>query len=118
MSETGIYAGGYQRVRDYAESVDHLLIELKSGHTPDAETIQPVVELLEALGNQPAAPASVQTVGVLLRAKPKLAPAKLRAIVGELKSRRASPTTIDGLEAFAAVLDEERAAISARLRGS
>jgi len=118
MSETGIYAGGYQRVRDYAESVDNLLIELKSGHTPTAETVQPVVELLEALDNRSAAPASVQTVGFLLRAKPALAPAKLKSIVAELKSRRTSRATIDGLESFAAVLDEERAAISARLRGS
>ena len=118
MSETGIYAGGYQRVRDYAESVDNLLVELKSGHTPAAEVFQPVVELLEALGDPRVAPVSVQTVGVLLRTKPALAPAKLKSIVGELKSHRASPATIHGLESFAAVLDEERAAISARLRGS
>lgn len=118
MSETGIYAGGYQRVRAYAESVDNLLVELKSGRTPPAEVLKPVVELLEALDCPGAAPASVQTIGVLLRTKPALATSKLRSIVGELKSRRASATTINGLEAFAAVLDDERAAISARLRGS
>jgi hypothetical protein len=117
MSETGIYAGSYQRFRDYAESVDNLLIELKSGHTPAVETVRPVLELLEALDNQPEAPASVQSVAVLLRANAALSPARLRTVVRELKSWRTSRTTIDSLEAFAVVLEEERAAMS-RLRGS
>jgi hypothetical protein len=117
MSDTGIYAGGYQRVRDYAESVDRLLIELKSGQSPNDETLDPVVNLLEALDNERSASAAVRTVGVLLRSKSALAPAKLRDIVTELKAKRASRATVEGLETFAAVLDEERAAISARLHG-
>lgn len=118
MSETGIYAGGYQRVRGYAESVDNLLVELKFGHTPPAEVFQPVIKLLEALNWPSTASASVQAIGVLLRARPRLGVARLTSIVCELKSRRASPATVSGLETLAAILDDERAAISARLRGS
>lgn len=117
MSETGIYAGGYQRVRDYAESVDHLLIELKAGQIPADATLQPVVNLLEALESERTAPAPVRAVGVLLRFKAALAPAKLKGMVDELRAKSVTETTIRGLEAFAAVLDEERAAISARLHG-
>lgn len=117
MSETGIYAGGYQRVREYAEAVDNLLIELKAGHPPAEAVYQPVVDLLEAL-QKPVASAFVQTVGVLLRTKAVLPAARLKSIATELRSRQVSPSTIDGLESFAAALDEERAAISARLRGA
>ncbi len=116
MSDTGIYAGGYQRVRDYAESVDRLLLDLKSGRAPTEEILNPVISLLEALENHQNAPAAVQVVGTLRRGRKALVP-RLKDIVSDLKSRRASPATLAGLEEFAAVLDEERAAISARLHG-
>jgi hypothetical protein len=117
MSDTGIYAGGYQRVRDYAESVDRLLLDLKAGRAPTEEILNPVISLLEALENHQNAPAAVQVVGTLLRGRKALVPTRLKDIVSDLKSRHASPATLAGLEEFAAVLDEERAAISARLHG-
>jgi hypothetical protein len=117
MSQTGIYAGGYQRVRDYAESVDRLLLELKSGHAPKRETLGPVLTLLEALENSERASAAVQAVNVLLRSRKALPRSRIRIMRTELEAERASASTIEGLEAFAGVLDEERAAISARLRG-
>jgi hypothetical protein len=117
MSDTGIYAGGYQRVRDYAESVDRLLLDLKSGHAPTDEILYPVVSLLEALENHRNAPAAVQVIGTLLQGRKALIPARLKGIVSDLKSRHPSPATVEGLEEFAAILDEERATISARLHG-
>ena len=118
MSQTGIYAGGYQRVRDYAESVDRLLLELKSGHAPQRETLRPVLSLLEALENSERASAAVQAVNVLLRSRKVFPLSRIRIMRTELDAERASASTIQGLEAFAGVLDEERAAISARLRGA
>ncbi|MBI2924208.1 MAG: hypothetical protein HYY24_00705 [Verrucomicrobia bacterium] len=117
MSEIGIYAGGYQRVRDYAESVDRLLLELKSGDAPTDETLKPVVTLLETLENERAAPAAVRAVGALFRARNILPLAKLKGMLAELKSKHPSRDAVAGLETVAAVLDEERAAISERLQG-
>jgi hypothetical protein len=117
MSETGIHAGGYQRVRDYAETVDRLLLDLKAGHTPPSQTLEPVVRFLESLAKEQDAPAAVQAIGALLRRRTALPPARLRAIAEELKSRCPSPESLEELETVASALDEERAAISARLLG-
>jgi hypothetical protein len=118
MSETGIHAGGYQRVRDYAETVDRLLLDLKAGRTPSDETVDPVVSFLEALASERAAPAAVQAVGALLRRRTTLPSAKLKGIAEELKAGNPSAGSLEELETVASVLDEERAAISARLLGA
>ena len=118
MSETGIHAGGYQRVRDYAETVDRLLLDLKSGRTPSDETVDPVVSFLETLALERDAPAAVQAVGALLRRRTAFQAAKLKSIAAELKSRDPSPASVEELETVASALDEERAAISARLLGA
>lgn len=118
MSETGIHAGGYQRVRDYAETVDRLLLDLKAGRTPPDETIDPVVSFLEALASEREAPAAVQALGALLRRRTALPSAKLKGIAEELKAGHPSLASLEELEAVASALDEERAAISARLLGA
>lgn len=117
MSETGIHAGGYQRVRDYAETVDRLLLDLKTGHTPPDQTVAPVVSFLEALAMEQDAPAAVQAIGALLRRRTALPPARLKVIAQELKARHPSSESLEELETVASALDEERAAISARLLG-
>jgi hypothetical protein len=118
MSETGIHAGGYQRVRDYGETVDRLLLDLKAGRTPSDDALDPVINFLEALASERAAPASVQAVAALLRRRTAIPAAKLKSIAEELKARHPSPASLQELENVASVLDEERAAISARLLGA
>jgi hypothetical protein len=117
MSETGIHAGGYQRVRDYAETVDRLLLDLKTGHEPPDPTVMRVVHFLEALASGKEAPASVQAIGALLRRRTALPPARFKAIAEELQARHPSTESLQELETVASALDEERAAISARLLG-
>lgn len=55
MSQIGIHAGGYLRVSDYARSVDRLLLDLQSGDTPETETINPVLSLLESVSDEKSA---------------------------------------------------------------
>jgi hypothetical protein len=117
MSETGVYAGRYQRVRDYAESVDRLLLELKSGQHPTEATLKPVLSLLKALENAQEVSAGVQVVSMLLRAKNALPMSRIKTVRSELTGDHPSLSTIAALETFASLLDEERAAIAARLRG-
>lgn len=118
MSDTGIIAAGYQRVRDYAESVDRLLLDLKLGAAPDDETVQPVVELLEGLEDDRTAPAPVHVVRLLLRSRNALSPSRLKAIAVQLRSKHPTAEAVEDLELVAALLDDERAAISSRLQGS
>jgi hypothetical protein len=118
MSDTGVIAGGYQRVREYAESVDRLLLDLKLGASPSDETVRPVVELLEGLEDERTAPAPVHVVRLLLRSRDVLSPVRFKAIASQLRSRHPTPEAIEDLELVATLLDDERAAISARLQGS
>jgi hypothetical protein len=118
MSETGIIAAGYQRVRDYAESVDRLLLDLKLGAAPSDETVKPVIQLLEGLENDRTASAPIHAVRLLLRSRNLLSPSRFKAIAAQLRSKRPSPDAVEDLETVAALLDDERAAMSARLQGS
>src|SRR5882762_4140456 len=117
MSEIGIYAGGYQRVRDYAQSVDRLLLDLKSGAAPGEDVISPVVNLLEAMQQKRTAPPRVQLWGLRWSSRSHLAPARISGIVLELKNRDVTGQTVSELEDLANVLDQERADMRQRLRG-
>jgi len=118
MSDTGVIAAGYQRVREYAESVDRLLLDLKLGTAPSDETVMPVVQLLEGLDNDRTASAPIHVVRLLLRSRNILSPSRFKAIAAQLRSKRPTEDAVDDLETVAALLDDERAAISARLQGS
>ena len=64
MSEIGIHAGGYQRVSDYTRSVDRLLLNAQSGVSPDAETVAPVLALLESMRQEKFITPLVQLVSL------------------------------------------------------
>jgi hypothetical protein len=117
MSDTGIIAAGYQRVRDYAELVDRLLLDLKLGAAPSDETLMPVVQLLEGLENDRTASAPIHAVRLLLRSRNFLSAARFKSIAAELRSKRPTADAVADLETVAALLDDERAAMSARLQG-
>ena len=118
MSDTGVIAAGYQRVRDYAESVDRLLLDLRLGVAPADETISPVVELLEGLNEERTAPAPVHALRLLLRSRNAPSASRLRTMALQLRAKKPTREAVEDLELLAALLDDERAAISARLQGS
>ena len=118
MSDVGIMAAGYQRFREYAEVVDRLLLDLKLGNVPTQETIRPVVQLFEELENDETSPAMVHVVRLLIRSRSALPTGKFKTIASQLRARQPSNETVQDLERVAAVLDDERAAISARLQGA
>jgi len=117
MSEIGIYAGSYQRVRDYAGSLDRLLLDLKSGVTPNEEITEPVVILLESMQQRADAPPSARLLGLRWMQRGNLSPARILGITSELKARSVTPQTIVELENLAILLDQERADMRQRLRG-
>jgi len=117
MSDTAIVTGGYQDVRILAKSVDRLLLDLKSGRNPDEKTIEPVVELVEALLDEKSAAASTQFLGLLWRRRGRPDYSRFNEMASELREHRASPNTVKDLEDLASALDQERADISQRMRG-
>ena len=117
MSEIGIYAGGYQRVRGYAEFLDRLLLNLKSGVGVDEETVEAVINLLEVLQQEKIAPPSVRLLGLRWMQRSNMSPSRVATIVSDLKKQAFTPQTIGDLESLAVVLDQERADMRQRLRG-
>jgi len=117
MSQIGIHAGGYLRVSDYARSVDRLLLDLQSADTPDAETLNPVLSLLESVSDEKSAAPLVQLIKLQWREVSKEAVSRLPQIIAELKAGSASEETLTDLESLATVLDKERVTMRLRLRG-
>ena len=83
MSEIGIHAGGYQRVSDYARSVDRLLLDLRSGVSPDAETVAPVLSLLEAMQQDKSAAPLLQLLKLQWQAVATAALKRLDNIISD-----------------------------------
>jgi hypothetical protein len=117
MSEIGIHAGGYQRVSDYARSVDRLLLNLQSGVSPDADTVAPVLVLLESMSHEKFAAPLVQLLKLQWRQGAGSAFNRLDDIIADLKAEHPTPRTLEDLENLATVLDRERVTMRLRLRG-
>ncbi|HUJ10670.1 MAG TPA: hypothetical protein VL171_11645 [Verrucomicrobiae bacterium] len=117
MSETGIYAGSYQHVRNYARSVDRLLLDLNSGTSPTEEAVAPVVSLLEAMQDEKTAAPSIQLLEIRWKQRASIPASRLAEIVSELRTQQISPRTLDDLEDLASLLDQERADMRLKLRG-
>ena len=117
MSQIGIHAGGFLRVSDYARSVDRLLLDLQSGDTPDAETLTPVLSLLESVSDEKSAAPLVQLLKLQWGEVSREAVSRLPEIIAELKAGNPSEQTLSDLETLATVLDKERVTMRLRLRG-
>jgi hypothetical protein len=117
MSEIGIHTGGYQRVSDYTRSVDRLLLDLQSGVSPEADTVAPVLMLLESMRQEKLAAPLVQLLRLQWRQGAASASKRLDDIIADLKSEHPTPQTLEDLEDLATLLDRERVTMRLRLRG-
>ena len=117
MSEIGVLAGGYQRLREYARSVDRLLLDLRSGIKACEESVAPVVTLLEAMQNEEGASPPVQLLQLRWKERASITSARIGRMISELRSQQASTETLEDLEGLAGLLEQERADIRFRMRG-
>ncbi|HEY5769899.1 MAG TPA: hypothetical protein VIS71_08640 [Terrimicrobium sp.] len=117
MSDTAIFAGGYQDLRDCAKRVDRLLLEAQAGSPLSEEAVRPVADLLEALQQERTAARSVQYLGLVWRRHAHIEPQRLPRMVAELRQYKLSAETLAELERLAASLDQERAEMLLRIRG-
>jgi hypothetical protein len=117
MSQIGIHAGGYLRVSDYARSVDRVLLDLQSEDMPDAETVSPVLSLLDSMSEEQSAAPLVQLIKLQWGEVSTEAVGRLTNIIAELKAGKPSNQTVSDLESLATVLDKERVTMRLRLRG-
>lgn len=118
MSDTGLFSGIYQGIRDHADLLDRVLVRLKAGtsHTQD-EDRQRLAAWLNSLGESHALDSSANMIRVLLRGQGAGVQQGWGEIGESLRLEEVSPPVISRLEALARALEREQSAALARLRG-
>ena len=121
MSQTAIFSGMYEEVRDYAELLDKVLVELKGGISqPQDEKRKRLGQFLTELGSRNTRSLAVRLIGRLLRSEGQVTPQELASIGNRLSALEATsvePEMISQLEELARSLEQEQAVAMARLRG-
>jgi hypothetical protein len=117
MSSTGLFSGLYSRVREYAELLDDVLIQLKSGEGgPRDQRRQKLAKLLLALDQSPAADLATQLLSVLVREQGD-GSAQWADIGRVLLNPEVPESVVPRLEELARAVEHERAGMLAKMRG-
>jgi hypothetical protein len=117
MSETGLYSGLYSTVRNMAELVDSVLLDVKSGNLVDATAER---RRLGTLLIHMAEPSSDDLISHLLAIvvkdskKPDFDPVQLG---NQLLGSNLQVDSIGTLETLASILENERANMLFKMRG-
>jgi len=118
MSHTGLFSGLYSRVREYAELLDDVIIQLKSGRsTPSDPARQRLAKLLLALGKSSPADLSTQLLAALVKEQDGDRPGRWSEVGEALLGHEVTPRIIECLEALALTIEHERAGMLSKMRG-
>jgi hypothetical protein len=121
MSQTAILSGMYEELREYAELLDKVLVELKGGTShPRDEKRKKLGQFLTELGSARTTSLTARLIGLLLKNDGSVAPQELARIGARLSSPgggEVDRTVISRLEELARSLEQEQAAAMARMRG-
>jgi len=117
MSQTGLYAGIYEGLREYAELVDKVLMQLKSEAGPtDIDQLTRLREFLEKIGSNTNTDVSTRLIRLLLRDECEVQLAEFARIGKALSEGISDSTVIEPLEKLALALEHEQAGVMARMR--
>lgn len=117
MSTTGLYTGLYSTVRTMAELVDAVLLGLKSGALNEgSDQRQRLGTLLIRIAEPNSRDVTSNVLGILVKDSCKTAfdPVQLG---NQLLGEEPQSESIKDLETLAAILENERASMLARMRG-
>lgn len=118
MSQIGLYAGLYDRLREYAELLDKVLIELKGGKgSAGDEKRKKLRAFLESLGVDNGEDLSTRLIYILLRDESEVNTNELARIGRLLTSNELDESAIEPLEKLAQALEHEQTGVMARMRG-
>lgn len=117
MSHVAMYSGVYEEIREYAELLDKVLIELKGGtSSPGDEDRRKLGQFLQSLVTPRKGDLTMRLINILLRDNEEIDPPKLAAIGGRLESEVVDTSVIGPLEKLAQSLEQEQAVAMARMR--
>jgi hypothetical protein len=118
MSDIGVHSNVYQRVRDYGQLIDEVLVRLRSvASSPFDPARRRLGELL--VGLQSASPPNLQTawLGMLIGGADSAARARWARVGRALLSESIDSSVIDELEELAGRLEERRTEALTKMRG-
>lgn len=117
MSHVALYSGVYEDIREYAELLDKVLIELKGGtSSPSDENRRKLGEFLRSLVTPRKGDLTMRLINILLRDNEELNPPELAEIGSRLESEVVDESVIEPLEKLAQSLEQEQAVAMARMR--
>ena len=118
MSDTTFYSGLYQRISDYAELVDEVLLTLLAEDSqPNSELQRRLAQALLRLTDDKQEHTGSRLVSFLLVENDDIDTGDLSATAEALLKGTANEVTNEVLERFARVLERERTRAMARVRG-
>ncbi len=119
MSEPGLYTHLYGQLRDCAELIDQVIIDLEtSGRIASAKEREALAELLRALQTAPASSLDAVLLANVLRKNRIAGRANWDEVADAIDRGDASKMVIGQLEELARILETERAEMHARMHGS
>lgn len=119
MSDPGLYTHQYTQLRDCAELIDKVIINLEtSGAAAGTKEREELVSLLRALEVAPSSNLDALMLANLLRGERSTRGANWKEIADAINRGDASKSVIGRLEELARVLESERADLHARMLGS
>jgi len=119
MSDSGLYTHHYAQLRDCAELIDHVIIDLETtGGAAGTKEREALVSLLRTLHTAPASNLSATLLANVLRETRTGGRANWNEIADAIDKGDASPAVIGRLEELARALESERADMHARIHGS
>jgi hypothetical protein len=117
MSQISMYSGVYEDIREYADLLDKVLIDLKGGNSsPDDPIRRKLADLLKSLLTSQTGDLSMRMVNFLLRGTREIDASELARIGELLESTQVDNSVIEPLERLAQSLEREQAVAMARMR--
>lgn len=117
MSATGLFSGLYARVREYAELLDDVILQVKSKEGGPADPRRKkLAKLLIAIDDGPAADLATQLLAVLVRER-RQGVAGWADVGRALLAQDVPGSVVPRLEELARAVENERAGVLAKLRG-
>lgn len=118
MNDTGLFSGLYEGIRNRADLLDRVLVQLKAGTSgPDNAERRQLAAWLLSLADAETPDYTARMIGVLLRSQCQGLQKGWEDIGNLLRGTQIRKETIDRLEELARALEREQATALARLRG-
>ena len=119
MSDPSLYATRYAQLRDCAELIDNVILDLESAKDTDGnEQRKALSSLLRTVDTAPASDASAVLLWNVLRENKAQPRVEWDKVANAIDRGDASGGIIGCLEELAHFLEMERAEMNARMRGS